>query len=320
MKRYADVLVDREKNIYERVNIWTILDWRKNKIDLWEKYKDCFYSTNKDLKDKVPMTFKLGRGGIECKSYFAYKNASSAHEGEGYEETYRHEFFKECFSRLKQINLRWKNEAVNIYVDEVLQEETIYGEDGNKRIVDTLIKFTKADPMIYVEKWNGKLALEVFETHQVGPAKIDFMKKNEIAMFEFVSKKWNSIKDNANSKEEEEKQIEKIVGVLSGYVSGILLSDPISKEYFCTVRLEEELAKNKHLEKNIKDLENDVQRLLMKKELLEEKIDNLNIKIHQSQREYESIIQKNNCENNTLRIENEDIKSHWWYKVFWHKR
>lgn len=40
-------------------------------------------------------------------------------------------------------------------------------EDGTRRIVDLLVSFTKADPAIYVEKWEGQLAIEIKDTHPV---------------------------------------------------------------------------------------------------------------------------------------------------------
>lgn len=44
-------------------------------------------------------------------------------------------------------------------------------EDGSKRIVDLLVRFKKAEPAIYVEKWDGQLAVEINDTHPVDSKK-----------------------------------------------------------------------------------------------------------------------------------------------------
>lgn len=44
-------------------------------------------------------------------------------------------------------------------------------EDGSKRIVDLLVRFKVAEPAIYVEKWDGQLAIEINDTHPVDSKK-----------------------------------------------------------------------------------------------------------------------------------------------------
>lgn len=94
------------------------------------------------------MIFQTGKHGIVENSYFRYYNADFEHRGEGSEESYRHEFFKECISRIKHLEIRWKGEALTIYPDEILQEETVIMDDGSRRIVDLLVHFKHAEPPI----------------------------------------------------------------------------------------------------------------------------------------------------------------------------
>ena len=136
-----------------------------------------------------------------------------------------------------------RDRALTIYPDEILQEETIFMEDGTRRIVDLLVSFTKADPAIYVEKWEGQLAIEIKDTHPVDSKKISQMKQKGLACLEFTVSKWN-VRENFNNAEDEEKQTieitEKLDGKNGGYIWGELLVDPISRKYFSTKLYEDE--------------------------------------------------------------------------------
>ena len=122
LKRRADLLIDGK---YRRITIWDALDWKQNRPDLWEEYKNNIYSICKKPENKVRMVFQTGKNGILKNSYFRYYNADFENKGEGSEESYRHELFKECISRIERLEIRWKGEALTIYPDEILQEETI---------------------------------------------------------------------------------------------------------------------------------------------------------------------------------------------------
>lgn len=177
LKRRADLLIDGK---YRRITIWDALDWKQNRPDLWEKYKNNIYSICRKPENKVRMVFQTGKNGILKNSYFRYYNADFEHKGEGSEESYRHELFKECISRIERLEIRWKGGALTIYPDEILQEETILMEDESRRIVDLLVNFTKADPAIYVEKWEGQLAIEINDTHSVDSKKISQINKKDL--------------------------------------------------------------------------------------------------------------------------------------------
>ena len=41
LKRRADLLIDGK---YRRITIWDALDWKQNRPDLWEEYKNNIYS------------------------------------------------------------------------------------------------------------------------------------------------------------------------------------------------------------------------------------------------------------------------------------
>lgn len=312
LKRRADLLIDGK---YRRITIWDALDLKQNRPELWEKYKNNIYSICKKPENKVRMVFQTGKNGILKNSYFRYYNADFEHKGEGSEESYRHEFFKECISRIKRLEIRWKGEALTIYPDEILQEETIFMEDGSRRIVDLLVNFTKSEPAIYVEKWEGQLAIEINDTHPVDSKKISQMKQKGLACLEFTVSKWN-IRENFNNAEDEEKQIvaitEKLDGKNGGHIFGALLVDPISRKYFSTKLYEDEKIEK---ERAIAEL-NQVKQLYGQatdtNKQLRERIQLLDKNIN---------VYKNKLSDFEARLrvteqENAEIKSSFWYKLF----
>lgn len=313
MKRRADLLVNGE---YRRITIWDALDMKKNHPDFWEEHKENVYSICKKPENKERMVFQTGKNGVLKNSYFRYyKDGGWEHRGEGSEESYRHELFKECISRIKCLELRWKGDALRIYPDEILQEETIVMEDGSKRIVDLLVRFNKANPPIYVEKWEGLLAIEIKDTHAVDDKKIGQMKQKGLACLEFTVSKWG-VKENFNSNEEEENQIEDITNRLEGenkgYIFGELLVDSISKKYFSTKLYEDEK----------KEKERVVAELYHLKKLYNQTLDeNKNLKDRVKQLGKEIEVQKSTVlrlESKAQAIESENarIKSSFWYKIF----
>lgn len=311
MKKWATLLTDGE---YKMINIWDVLHWKKNMPEFWELSKDSIYSIHKNIEDKVPMVFQTGRNNIYGKSYFRYKDANSINVGEGYEESYQHEFFKECFSRIKILNLVSGKENIKIYIDGATQEEEVYTKDGKKRIVDVMIQFSKAEPMIYVEKWNGKLAIEVYQTHKVDNVKIKEFKNIEIAMVEFNATKWY-VTDDFQTKEDEEKQFNNVISKLNNFVYVNILSDPISKKYFSSTRLEEEIRKNElylkrinYLNSEIDNLKKENQNLLSEIKMYGDNETKLKKKLEDITNEY-----------SFLKEEIESIKCKTLYKLFYKK-
>ncbi len=177
------------------------------------------------------------------------------------------------------------------------------------------MRFNKSNPPIYVEKWEGRLAIEIKDTHAVDDIKISQMKQNGLACMEFTVNKWG-IKENFNSKEEEEKQIEDITNRLEGenkgYIRGELLVNPISRKYFSTRLYEDEkkekeriLAECYHLKK-LHDQSVDENRNLKKRvEPLEKKIEVQKSRVSQLETKKQAI-----------ESENSRIKSSFWYKLF----
>lgn len=311
LKRKADLLIDGK---YKRICIWDALDWKQNRPELWDKYKDNIFSICKKPENKVRMVFQTGKNGNLNNSYFRYYNADFEYKGEGSEESYRHEFFKECISRINRLEIRWKGEAITIYPDEILQEETVIMRDRSKRIVDLLVKFSKAEPAIYVDKWEGQLAIEINDTHPVDSKKINQMKQKGLACFEFTVNKWNILED-FKDEEEEEKQItqiiEKLDGKNGGHIFGTLLVDPISRKYFSTKLYEEEKKKK----------EEKIAELCWIKELQEQTIiENDKLKKSIQKQDYErnrdrKKIAELEMKIEALKRENEKIKSSFWYKL-----
>lgn len=317
LKTRADVLINGE---YKRITIWDALDLKENRNELWEKeYRDNIFSINKNPENKVKMIFQKGRYGNLNRSYFKYENANFDHKGEGSEESYRHEFFKECISRIERLEIRWKGNALSIFPDEILQEETVIMDDGSRRIVDLLVLFKNAEPSFYVEKWEGKLAIEIYDSHQVDSKKISQMKQKGLACFEFTVNNWN-IREYFKNAEEEEKQIadilKKLDGKNGGRIIGSLLVDPISKKYFSTKLFEEErkekervIADLNYIKKSYQQAIEENKKLMRQIQLLEE-----------NNKKYKNELV--NLEKNLQNIEQENakIKSNFWYRIFFRKK
>ncbi|ADL50523.1 hypothetical protein [Clostridium cellulovorans] len=313
MKKKADILINDE---YKRINIWDVLRWKQSNPEFWEKNKNSIYSINKNIEDKVPMVFQTGKNNIFANSYFRFKDTNTLRDGEGYEESYQHEFFKECFSRLKILNLHFGKNNVKVYVDEANQEEIVYTSNGRKRIVDVMIQFSKAEPMIYVEKWNGKLAIEVRQTHKVDDIKIKEFKDSEIAMVEFnaskTETKWR-IMENFISEEDEEKQFERVISKLNNFIAVNMLSDPISKKYFSSLRLEEEVSKNELYKKRLIYMNNEITNLKKENQNLVEEVENC----RKSNGELKQKLRYIDGKYRFFKEENESIKSKFIYKLFY---
>lgn len=312
LKRRADLFIDGK---YRRITIWDALDWKQNRPDLWEKYKNNIYSICTKPENKVRMVFQTGKNGKLNNSYFRYYNADFENKGEGSEESYRHEFFKECISRIERLEIRWKSESLTIYPDEILQEETILMEDGSRRIVDLFVKFKKADPAIYVEKWDGQLAIEIKDTHPVDNKKISQMKQKGLACLEFTVNKWK-IRDNFDDAKDEEKQIiditERLDGENGGYIRGELLVDPISRKYFSTKLYEDERKEKKKAIDELNHVKQLYSQVIDANKQLREQIQLLHrdIAVHENNLfGYETKLR-------AIEKENAEIKSSFWYKVF----
>jgi len=312
LKRRADLLIDGK---YKRITIWDALEWKQNRPKLWEIYKDNIYSICKKPENKVRMVFQTGKNGIVNNSYFRYYNADFAHKGEGSEESYRHEFFKECISRIKRLEIRWKGEALTIYPDEILREETVIMDDGSKRIVDLLVHFKRAEPSIYVEKWEGQLAIEVNDTHPVDSRKISQMKQKGLSCFEFTVSKWR-IRENFSDAEDEEKQIveitEKLEGENAGYIYGKLLVDSISRKYFSTKLYEDEKREKEKVLAELYQIKKLYGQAIDENKGLRERIQLLDRDINS----YKNKLSNLDMKFKMLEQENTKIKSSFWYKLF----
>ena len=291
------------------------LDWKQNRPDLWEKYKNNIYSICRKPENKVRMVFQTGKNGILKNSYFRYYNADFEHKGEGSEESYRHELFKECISRIERLEIRWKGKALTIYPDEILQEESILMEDGSRRIVDLLVNFTKADPAIYVEKWEGQLAIEIKDTHSVDSKKISQMKQKGLACLEFTVSKWN-VRENFNNAEDEEKQTigikEKLDGKNGGYIWGELLVDPISRKYFSTKLYEDEKREKERVIAELNQVKKLYGQVIDTNKQLRERIQLLDRNINV----YKNKLSGFEAKLKVTEQENTKIKSSFWYKLF----
>ena len=216
------------------------------------------------------------------------------------------------------MEIRWKREAITIYPDEILQEETIIMNDGSRRIVDLLVNFTKSQPAIYVEKWNGQLAIEIKDTHSVDNKKIKQLREKQLACLEFTVSKWN-IREYFNSAEDEEKQIieiaERLDGKNGGYIFGALLVDPIYRKYFSTKLLEDETREKERVITELNQVEHLYRQAIDDNKQLREQIRLFTIRTE----EYKNTILNLETKMRVIERENAEIKSSFWYKLFGEK-
>lgn len=216
---------------------------------------------------------------------------------------------------IERLEIRWKGEALTIYPDEILQEESIFMEDGTRRIVDLLVSFTKADPAIYVEKWEGQLAIEIKDTHPVDSKKISQMKQKGLACLEFTVSKWN-VRENFNNAEDEEKQTieitEKLDGKNGGYIWGELLVDPISRKYFSTKLYEDEKREKERAIAKLNEVKKLYGQVIDTNKQLREQIQLLDRNINV----YKNKLSGFEAKLRVTEQENTEIKSSFWYKLF----
>ncbi|WP_026896062.1 hypothetical protein [Clostridiisalibacter paucivorans] len=191
MKGSADLLINGE---YKKINIWDVIHWKTFEPEYWEKSRDNIYSIHQNTNLKEKMFFVSGKNGVLSKSYFKYQSNKSNRIYEGYEESYRHEFFKECISRLEVINIKVKGQPVKIYIDKSVQEEVVYTSETKYRVVDVMVYFTKSEPAIYYENWAGKLAIEIYYSHKVDELEIKEFRDLEIPIIEFNAINWKYVK------------------------------------------------------------------------------------------------------------------------------
>lgn len=57
MERRADLLIDGK---YRRITIWDALDWKQNRPELWEMYKNNIYSICKKNGEQSKNGFSNG--------------------------------------------------------------------------------------------------------------------------------------------------------------------------------------------------------------------------------------------------------------------
>lgn len=312
MKRRADMLIGDK---YKRITIWDALEYKKNQPDFWKEHKEKIYTISKKPENKVRLVFNTGKNGVLENSYFSYYNAELARNHDGSEESYVHEFFKECLTRIKQLELRWYGESLTIFPDEFLPEEELVLKDGSKRRVDLLIKFSKSEPECYYEKWDGQLAFEIFYSHKVDEKKIKQFKANEIACFEFNVKKWK-VKEWFKNEEDEEEYIdtiaEKLDGINHGYIRGELIVDPISSKYFATEKYLQMKEEKENIEKMLQESKALLLREREKNRALTEELTKYKLKISENKSRMLELAEKVNEKESELA----SVKQTIWYKIF----
>lgn len=188
-------------------------------------------------------------------------------------------------------------------------------DDGSKRIVDLLVHFKRAEPSIYVEKWEGQLAIEVNDTHPVDSRKISQMKQKGLSCFEFTVSKWR-IRENFSDAEDEEKQIveitEKLEGENAGYIYGKLLVDSISRKYFSTKLYEDEKREKEKVLAELYQIKKLYGQAIDENKGLRERIQLLDRDINS----YKNKLSNLDMKFKMLEQENTKIKSSFWYKLF----
>lgn len=303
MKRFAYLHQDGN---YIKTNVWE--ERRQKKENPREFEERTYVSTHKKIENRIPLFFVDRKPN----AYFRYPSGSSREDYIGQGESLTHELCKEAISELKTLKfISGKNEFI-IYVDEVEIEQKVE-INGNRYYTDIFIWFNKSKPSYLVNKWGGKLAIEIYVTHETPEKKMrDFLNEG-IPIIEIkISEKFRVDESRQMSSQE----ILRIKNTITQYyeekIFGKILSNPESEEYKKMVEISQ-------LKKTIEKLEE-------KNSLLENEIKKKNLYVQELQTENNTL--KSQIENlytdnrnlkinlETLKIENEKLKDPLLKKIF----
>jgi len=207
---------------------------------------DRFFSNHRPGK-RVPVKHVMK--GKSC--YFSYIGDGTGGHGEG--ESLNHLLFKEALLTVTTMTLSLafptsgkakKSHQIPISISHIESEKLVVTANGD-RYVDIYLEF-QAEHWLGT-KWEGKLYLEIHNTHAVDAAKQTELRALDIPLVEVSIPEFfeykTSDEDTTDEREDAHRQrIKKALEGPNGYLKGIVLSNPSSKAFLESV-IQEQLKK-----------------------------------------------------------------------------
>ncbi|VVN05214.1 hypothetical protein PS662_03560 [Pseudomonas fluorescens] len=204
---------------------------------------DRYFSNHRPGK-RVPVKHVMK--GESC--YFSYIGDGSGGHGEG--ESLNHLLFKEALLSVTTMTLSLdfpasgksrNSHQIPITITHIEAEKLVTTVNGN-RYVDIYLEFQAAHWL--TTKWEGKLYLEIHNTHAVDAAKQTELRALGIPLVEVGIPKVFEYKtpeeDTTDDREEAHRQrIKRTLEGPNGYLQGVVLSNPSSKAFLESVAKEQ---------------------------------------------------------------------------------
>lgn len=207
---------------------------------------DRYFSNHRPGK-RVPVKHVMK--GKSC--YFSYIGEGTGGHGEG--ESLNHLLFKEALLTVTTMTLSLpfptsgmakKHHQIPITISHIEAEKLVVTANDN-RYVDIYLEFQTEHWLS--TKWEGKLYLEIHNTHAVNAAKQIELRALDVPLVEVsipeIFEYTTSEEDTADELEDKHRQrIKKILEGPNGYLKGVVLSNPSSKVFLESV-IQEQLKK-----------------------------------------------------------------------------
>jgi hypothetical protein len=226
---------------------------------------DRYFSNHRPGK-RVPVKHVMK--GNSC--YFSYIGDGTGGHGEG--ESLNHLLFKEALLTVTTMTLNLafptsgkakKVHQIPITISHIEPEKLVVTANGN-RYVDIYLEF-QAEHWLGT-KWDGKLYLEIHNTHAVDAIKQSELRALDIPLVEVSIPKlfeyMTPEEDTTDEREDAHRQrIKKILESPNGYLQGVVLSNPSSKAFLESMiqeqfkRMEALKQQNIHLDQKVSTAE-----------------------------------------------------------------
>lgn len=204
--------------------IWSVIRLKKEQVDFFNSI--TFWSTQKDENKRKKMApVKTG--------FFRYIENIGGLGSSSNGETLSHAIAIAALNQMKEIPFVIGNKTYIFKFNELQDEFNIKFENGNEYIIDLFGTFY--EPIEFVEKWGGKLAIEVKVTHSCGNVKIRDFEDHNIPIIEItLNEKMHFLKEQRDEPFDEndiENYFHFITSRFKNVVYGKILSDPVLRKY-----------------------------------------------------------------------------------------
>lgn len=277
--------------------IWEVLKLKRENIHEFNKI--TFMSTQKDPSARTEMSSVI-------KGFFRYiKKPKQSIKEDKDSDSLSHSIAILALAEQKQLNFTCGEVKFTIDVDE-LRTEDVKIQLSNRDTFDyyypdLICQFSS--PQDLAEKWGGKVALEVKQTHACEPEKIHDFKNHCIPIIEIDIEKW-SIEKKYETKSPSPEQLEDYFyfwkNVFSKNIFGKILSDPVTPQYYekkeieFKSRIESLQSQNKQLADGYQGVKKQVLAIEAKNTRLTSNIDSLNEKHVKEVKELNALINDKN--------------------------